>query len=139
MPNPNITIKPLNSEAGIEFVTKNWHHRLEGSEKVIRRVLENLPSVGIFNNHKELVASAALHVNGYYGYVYTSKSARGQGYGRLVELSLMKQLGEEGYVPFCTAEIQNHRSVKMHERIHKHLTFLHVINYIVHMPDLFDD
>lgn len=135
---PDIEIKSLNSELGIQFVTKHWHHAKEGSEHVMKRILSNLPSAGLFYR-KELVSCVTTSVSGFYGFLHTLKSARGRGFGKLVELSIIKQLAEENFVPFCTVEFQNNTSILIHNKIHQDLKCSHYVDFIFHLPESYDD
>ena len=82
---------------------------------MVKYFIKNRPSVGMFlkSDPTHPVSWSLLSNYGHIMHLYTLEEHRGKGYGRIVVLSLMEQILEDGLVPAAEIEVGNLASVKL--------------------------
>ena len=104
-----LELKPLDDEAGIDFIMNTWRHAVPSMRPYIQNLLQVNPSAGVYINGTP-VAGVVFHGIGFIGMLYTLPKYRKKGYGQLCMKHLMRRLGEEGYFPACSVDLENHAS-----------------------------
>lgn len=87
-------MKPLDV-ANVEKVNSAWPQKFEGSEKFILYSIENHLSVGLFDDHDELIAWSMMYDNGALMAVQVDKNHQSKGYGTLIVKSMSRRIAEK--------------------------------------------
>lgn len=90
----NLRLKSL-SAAHVDRINSVWPHRYEGSEKFIAYSIKYHLSVGLFNEHDDLLAWSLRYDNSSLAVIQVEAEHFRKGYGSLVAKAISKQIASE--------------------------------------------
>jgi predicted GNAT family acetyltransferase len=118
-----------------EFFLKHWKFSKPEAEPYIHRMLEKLPSSGIFIKDDQLVAGILLHTNGLMGMLSTEQNHRNRGFATRVTKQLWRQMLRDDMFPVSSVERNNEASIQFHKKLGMRIS--HRVDHITHQRSSF--
>jgi len=113
---PNLEIKALDVNSGVDFILSTWKYAKEGSRPYVEKIVERNESGAVYKDGKPVSAIVTVP-DGLLAMLYTLNDHRKKGYAKVAVKYAMREQAMNGMTPCLTVELRNEPSKAFHESL----------------------